>query len=211
MRAGGEVSNAYSVVELFEQRVAEFAGAPYAVAVESCTAAIFLCCKFLEVDKLSIPIEIPARTYCSVPMAILHAGGRVRFTDREWSGVYALDPLPLYDSAKRFHRSMYTAGFHCLSFHTKKLLNIGRGGMILTDNERAVTWLRRARYDGRDGKPYGQEVIRQLGWNMYLTPEQAARGLMLLDALPEQLPDQQETYGDLRQMPVFQQGAERAA
>ena len=192
--------NAYGVVEEFERRVAEFAGAPYAVAVESGTAALFLPCKYLDVGT----VTIPARTYISVPMAIIHAGGHVKFEDYPWQGVYQLKPYPIWDGAKRFRRGMYQGGFHMLSFHIKKHLDIGRGGMILTDDAQAVTWFKKARYDGRSGKPYNEERVDMLGWNLYMTPDQAARGLMLMDLVAPDLPDQLEDYPDLRQMPVFQ-------
>ena len=123
--------------------------------------------------------------------------------DRKWRGVYQLSPYPIFDGAKRFRRGMYEGGLHCLSFHTKKILNIGRGGMILTDDADAVRWLKRARYDGREEKHYGSGEITTLGWHVYMMPDQAARGLYLLDQLQDNTPDQEEDYPDLRSMPVF--------
>ena len=164
------MGNAFSVVAQFEAAMAEYAGAPYAVAVDCCTNAIFLCCKWLRVGE----VRIPAQTYASVPMAVIHAGGTATFEDRPWQGSYQLAPYALWDGAKRMRRSMYHSGLHCLSFHAKKRLAIGRGGMILTDDAAAVRWLRRVRYDGREGLPYAQERIDMLGWHCYMTPEQAA-------------------------------------
>ena len=201
--------NAFTIVEEFERRVADFTGAPHAVAVDCCTSALFLCC--VRLDVRTTPVRVPCRTYVSVPMAVLHAGGWVEFEDREWSGIYDLSPYPIWDAAKRFRRHLFaeiwTSGprYVCLSFHVKKHLPIGRGGMILTDDVEAASWFRRARYDGRRGVPYRHEVITQLGWHMYMTPEQAARGLYLLDVLPDDYPpDLTEDYPDLRLQPVFQ-------
>lgn len=191
--------NAYGVVAEFERRVAEYAGSTFAVAVDCCTHALFLSLKYLNQPQT---ITIPAKTYVSVPAAIIHAGYQVAFEDIDWSGVYPLSPLPIIDGAKRFRRGMYEGGLHCLSFHVKKPIDIGRGGMILTDDPDAVAWLKRARYDGREGRPYPQEQINMLGWHMYMTPEQAARGLTLLDVYTDQ-PDQTEDYPDLRQFEVF--------
>lgn len=193
--------NAYSVVEQFEQRVAEFSGAPYAVAVESCTAAIFLSLMFCNVKDNWI--QCPAKTYVSVPMQILHAGAKIMWTDEAWTGIYRLKPYPVFDGAKRFRKDMYEGGFHCLSFHVKKHLPIGRGGMILLNDNRAAEWLRRARYDGRRGYPHHNEPVEQMGWNLYMEPTAAARGLMLLDLIEPGLPDQIEDYRDLRNDPVF--------
>lgn len=189
---------AFEVVTAFEKRVAEYAWAEHAVAVQDCTIALFLCCKFKKVKD----VHIPAKTYLSVPMAIRDAGGTPVFEDREWKGIYELAPYKIWDGAKRFKKGMYAGGLHCLSFHAKKHINIGRGGMILTDDANAADWLRKARYTGRAGKPYPQEVIETHGWNCYMTPEQAARGLELLDNYQEQ-PDQEEDYPDLRLQPVF--------
>ena len=194
--------NAFDIVTEFERKVAAFAGSRYGVAVDSCTSALFLACKYLNVKEATIP----ARTYISVPAAIIHAGGSVRFEDIAWSGAYELKPYPIVDSAKRFRASMYKDGFHCVSFHAKKLLPIGRGGMILTDDVKAAQWYRQARHDGREGgKAFMDERIEFLGWNCYMTPEQAARGLHLLEGLRLDLPDLYDPYPDLREMPVFRQ------
>ena len=94
----------------------------------------------------------------------------------------------------------------CLSFHIKKLLDIGKGGMILTDDKTAVEWFKQARYEGRHEVPYKEDDITMLGWNMYMTPEQAARGLALMQNYPENVPDQIELggYRDLREFTIFQ-------
>lgn len=195
--------NAFGVVDEFERRVAEYAGAKYGVAVDCCTSAIFLCLKYCRVSE-GPAVRVPARTYVSVAMQVLHAGGMLTLEERDWRGVYQLEPYPIFDGAKRFRRGMYRSGLHCLSFHTKKILNIGRGGMILTDDADAVRWLKLARYDGREEKHYGASEISTLGWHVYMTPDQAARGLAILDTLPEDNEDQVENYPDLRSMPVFQ-------
>ena len=139
-------NNPYKIVQMFEEEVADYVGSPYAVSVDSCTNALFLVCKYLKVKE----VTIPSKTYLSVPQSIIHSGGEVVFdTTKEtndWSGIYQLKPYPIYDSAKRFTSEMYIPNsFMCLSFHIKKHLKIGKGGMILTDNEDAVKWFKKAR------------------------------------------------------------------
>lgn len=193
-------SRAFSVVDSFEEALAEYAGSRTAVVVQSGTAALFLSCVYQNVGK----VFIPARTYISVPSAIIHAGGQVGFQDYEWQGAYWLDPYPILDSALRLQRDMYHGGYVCLSFHARKHLKIGRGGAILTDDLEAADWFRKARFDGRTGSiPFAEDQVEFLGWNMYMTPEQAARGLQLLEALPDLNPDISNKYPDLRTMPVF--------
>lgn len=195
--------NAYGIVAEFERRVEAFAGAPHAVAVDCCTTGLFLSLKYARAHR----VTVPARTYVSVPMAVLHAGAALSFRDYDWRGIYELEhdgDLKVWDGAKRFRKGMYAGGLHCLSFHLKKHLPIGRGGMVLCPNADAAAWLRSARYDGREGKPYDQERVTMMGWHAYMTPEQAARGLALLDVLPSDAPpDLTEDYPDLREMPVF--------
>jgi len=193
----------WKIVEMFEENVAEYCGSKYAVALDNCTDALLLCCQYFKVKE----VTIPAKTYLSVPQSILNAGGTVKFEDNEWQGTYQLLPYPIYDAAKRFTSNMYIAdSYMCLSFHTKKILKIGKGGMILTNDLEFYKWAKKARYEGRDqGISYHNDSIEICGWNMYMTPEQAARGLTLLQVLPDNNPDQYEEpgYSDLREMLLF--------
>ena len=198
------VHNPYKIVKMFEEEVAAYTGAPYAVSVDSCTNAIFLCCKYRNVTE----VTIPKHTYLSVPMSIIHAGAQVVFEDREWSGAYKLEPYPIFDAAKRFTSDMYIPGaMMCLSFHIKKMLPLGKGGMILTDSKHAVEWLKKARYEGRSEKNYHEDDIDMLGWNMYMTPQQASHGLALMQNYPEDVPDLGENngYRDLSELKVFEE------
>ena len=188
---------------MFEEEVAHYTGASYAVAVDSCTDALFLCCKYLEVKK----VTIPSHTYLSVPQSIIQAGGHVFLNSKRlWEGIYSLDPYNIYDASKRFTSGMYLSGYlMCLSFHDKKILAIGKGGMILTDDKKAADWFKLSRYEGRDSKLYHDDDIKQLGWNMYMTPEQAARGLTLMANMPLHNEDLKEQggYKNLAEFSVF--------
>ena len=198
------IHNPYKIVKMFEEEVADYTGAPYAISVDSCTSALFLCCKYLEVTD----VIIPSKTYLSVPQSIINSGGNVVFdpSTNDWRGVYQLKPYPIYDSAKRFTSEMYIPNsFMCLSFHIKKHLKIGKGGMILTDNEDAVKWFKKARYEGRGEKLYHEDDIDMLGWNMYMTPQQASHGLSLMQNYPVDVPDLDENngYRDLTEFTIF--------
>ena len=52
----------------------------------------------------------------------------------------------------------------------------------------------------RDG--YSVERVTMVGWQAYMTPEKAARGLHLMDYVQDE-PDQVIEYPDLRLAPVF--------
>jgi dTDP-4-amino-4,6-dideoxygalactose transaminase len=202
---------AYKPVSDFEQTIADWCGSKYAVAVESGTAAIFLSLMYyrhMSGVKPGDTIDIPCFTYPSVPCSIIHAGFKPRFVQEDWEGAYQLGYTGIWDSALRFEKGMYDGGLVCLSFHAKKLLPIGRGGMILTDDYEAYKWLKKARFDGRDEVPLGDDELTQLGWNMYMTPEQASRGLMLFDVyknhpkLPLKVSDQ--GYPDLSKFKIYE-------
>lgn len=203
--------NPYVVVEELEKRLANWCGSEYAVAVESGTAAIFLSLMYLNNEKQwsGLPITIPSKTYPSIPCSLIHAGFKVKFADIDWHGEYELAPLNIWDAALRLRKGMYHGGFQCLSFHIKKLLPIGRGGMILLDDKDAYEWLKRARFDGRSPVPLQEDSFTQLGFNMYMEPANAARGIQLFELIRDkELPDlnvEDQKYPDLPKFPIYQQ------
>ncbi len=176
-----EVNDPWDIVDGFEALVADYAGSNYAVAVDSCTNAMFLSLRYLGASG---EITIPKRTYLSVPQLIIHAGCKPKFVEKEWSGIYKLAPFPVIDGATRFRKDMYIKDtYHCLSFHIRKILPIAKGGMILLNDKKAYDWLKLASYEGRDRRvPHDQMPEPTIcGWNMYMPPEQAARGIELFD------------------------------
>ena len=205
--AGYKIDDPRDAVTIFENKIAEYAGSKYAVAVDSCTDSIFLSLKYLKATEM---ITFPSRTYVSAPMAAILAGCDIEFKDFEWSGIYRLDPYPVVDSAVRFTKGMYEKGtLHCLSFQIKKRLPIGKGGMILTDDPEANRWLRVALFEGRHLEvPYDKDEFELIGHNMYMTPEDAARGILLFDQLAEEHPDSctHEDYHDLTTKEIFKSG-----
>jgi dTDP-4-amino-4,6-dideoxygalactose transaminase len=209
IRKGYKIDTPWDVVDIFEKKVAEYAGSKYAVAVDNCTDAMFLCLKYLKCPESPCPIRIPKRTYVSVPMTIHNAGCQYIFENVEWSGLYQLKPYPVYDSALRFTKDMYIQdSFQCLSFHRKKILKLTKGGMILTNDAKAAEWFKTVRSKGRHPHKdtmYTDEVFTEMGWNMYMPPEYAARGLLIFDQLPENNDDAGgfEKYHDLTKQPVF--------
>ena len=202
--------NPYEVIKNFEEIVADYCGAPYAVAVDNATNGLFLCMKYLKVEDQEI--TIPARTFMSVPCAIIHAGNKVNFdqnhpaiVDKKLKGQYRLDPYPIWDSALSFKRNMYIPGeFQCLSFSgPHKFLILGNGGMILTDSEEAYQWLKRAAYFGRNPVDHLIDNFDMLGWNYYMLPEIAARGAVLMLGIKDNNEDLALEYQDLSKYRVY--------
>jgi len=103
---------------------------------------------------------------------------------------------------------MFKKEFEVLSFQIKKTLPIGRGGAILMNDQNAYKWLKKACYDGRDlNIPYDDDRFSELGWHFYMTPEDAARGLILFQKISEFNPPSVERpiyhYSDLSKREVF--------
>lgn len=220
------MKNAFDIVRDFEAALCEYTGAPYAVAVNSCTNALFLALKYYS-DHLYISsdcdgsIEIPKRTYVSVPMQIKLADFNVRFRDEIWEGDYELKPINVWDSARYFTRDMYSEKAYyqtyrqgrtdvrdlkvCVSFHWAKTLGIQQGGAILHADENFDKWARKARFDGRtEGVAPKDDKFDMIGYHMYMSPEIAAEGLVRLMHLPKNnLPLPNDDYPDLSQIELF--------
>lgn len=202
------MKNPYSIVRDFEEGLCEYTGAKFAVTTNSCTMALTLALGWHLRDCIFAgkPIVVPKRTYVSVPMAVIHAGGKPRFTDCGWSGAYRLNPLPVVDSARRFTSGMFIPGqMQCVSFHASKILGDTQGGAILHDDPEADAWLRRARFDGRtEGVAPKDDNFTQIGWHCYMSVDVAARLLMKLRTLPLHNPDlPNDDYPDLSKLEIF--------
>lgn len=175
--------NVHQITKEFEAVLCDYTGAPYCVSVDNQSNALFLSLYYHGIKGRRI--YIPSHTYPSVPQEIIHAGGEVHFENspKELTGAYQLKPTPVIDSALRFTCDMYEEGkFMCLSFTGPyKHLKLGKGGAILTDSTIAYEWFKRARFSGRSEVPYHEDTFDHVGWNFYLMPEIAARGLLLMN------------------------------
>jgi dTDP-4-amino-4,6-dideoxygalactose transaminase len=70
----------------------------------------------------------------------------------------------------------------CISFTGPyKHFKLSKGGAILTDDFDAYSWFKRARYSGRRECSYHEDNFDMLGWNFYMMPELATRGLLLMN------------------------------
>ena len=202
----------YNITKDFEQSLCDYTGAPYAVTIDNQSNALFLALMYENIKGQTI--KIPSRTYPSVPCEIIHAGGRVEFKEVEGltlKGAYQLEPTKVWDSALRFTTGMYIPNTHkCISFTGPyKHLKLGKGGAILTDDYDAYKWFKRARYSGRNECSYHDDEFDMLGWNFYMMPEIASRGLLLmnqfyqLDGTPKQNEDLELSYPDLSKFDIY--------
>ena len=201
----------YDITAEFERRLCEYTGAPYAVAIDNQSNALFL--SLIREGIIGKRIGIPSHTYPSVPCEIIHAGGIVDFyySSKVLRGEYRLQGTNVWDSALRFTAGMYRQGqTQCLSFTGPyKHLKLGKGGAILTNSEEDYNWYKRARFSGRNECSYHEDSLDMLGWNFYLLPEIAARGVRdmnqfyNLDGSPKDMPDIELPYPDLSKFPIY--------
>ena len=201
----------HQVTREFEAALCEYTGAKYAVTTTSCTMAILLACAWWAEQSMNpqcMVVSMPRLSYVGVPASILNAGiALVRFRDEDWQGEYRLNPIPVWDSARRFTSGMFRTGMmQCVSFHWSKILGLSQGGAILHDDEEADAWLRRARFDGRtEGVDPKDDQVQYPSWHAYLSPEVAAHGLMKLATLPKHNADlPRSDYPDLSKLKAFQ-------
>jgi len=202
----------YKITEEFEEKLADYTGAKYAITVDNQSNALFLALMYEGVKGMEI--TIPSRTYPSVPCEIIHAGAKVNFSPVEGKtikGAYQLEPTNVWDSALAFTADMYKPGTHmCISFTGPyKHFKLSKGGAILTDSLEAYHWFKRARYSGRRETSYHDDHFDMLGWNFYMMPELAARGLLLInqfyntDGTKKHNADLELPYPDLSKFDIY--------
>jgi dTDP-4-amino-4,6-dideoxygalactose transaminase len=183
----------------FEQELAEYTGAPYAVMTDCCTHAIELCLRHEKPNWISFT----AYTYLSVPMVMHKLGITYDLVNEEWVGEYRFHNTRIWDSARRLERGMYRTGqMQCLSFGRGKPLEIGRCGAILLDDPRAYRVLLEQRYDGRDLSisPWQDQKVFRVGYHYKPTTEEAEKGLELLPTVDER--PKYVSYPDLRDIRI---------
>lgn len=195
----------FEAVSEFEKKIAEFFGAPYAVAVDSCTHGIELCLRYTKETK----INVPKRTYLSVPFLAEKMGLEREWRDENWEDYYTLNygDKRIIDAAVLWRKDSYIPNtFMCLSFQYQKHLSLGRGGIILLDNENDFIALKKMSYDGRiPDMPWREQDIDTVGFHYYMTPETAKLGLEKLQNAIDAKPKQWVVtdWPDLTQMSVF--------
>ncbi len=195
----------FNTVTDFEIKIAKFFGAPYAVAVDSCTHGIELCLRYTKETK----INVPKRTYLSVPFLAEKLGLEREWRDEDWQDYYTLNygDKRIIDAAVLWRKDSYIPNtFMCLSFQYQKHLSLGRGGIILLDNNEDFTILKKMSYDGRlPNIPWRDQNIDIIGYHYYMTPETAQLGLDKLEEAKNTTPRQWTTqdWPDLSLMKVF--------
>lgn len=195
-------NNIFSKVTLFENKVAEWFNAPYGVAVDCCTHGLELCLRYTEAALLSTPVN----TYISVPLIAKKLNIELKWKNSEWKNFYYITDN-IIDAAVLWEKNSYISStYMVISFQFKKHLNLGRGGMILTDNKEAAKELRKMTYDGRTfDRPWSEQDIDTMGYHYYMTPETAKIGVSKLQDAISRKPKlwSYKDYPELTKMKIF--------
>lgn len=200
----------FSDIRRFEEALAEFTGAPYAIMTDCCTHALELCFRYSKTTSTTFT----PYTYLSIPMLMYKLG--INFTyyndnlphRQQWVGEYKFEFTRIWDSARRLEKDMYRVGqMQCLSFGHTKPLHIGRGGAILLDDKQAYDAIIQMRYDGRDLtiSPWETQKTFRIGYHYKPTPEEAVQGLALLEGIKLDRPAPIAVeYPDLRKITIVE-------
>ena len=192
----------FNTIKEFEVKIAEFYGAPYAVAVDCCTHGIELALRYTKVKEM----RSPHRTYISIPFLAKKLNISLQWVPFEWNNFYYVTDN-IIDGAVLWEKDSYIPNtFMCISFQFRKHLSLGRGGIILCDNKEAASELKKMSYDGRlPDTPWRGQNIDTMGYHYYMTPETAELGLSKLDNAINTSPNKWsiEDWPDLTKMKIF--------
>ena len=170
-------------VKEFEEKFAEYTGAKYCVALNSCTAALFLSYQWYKKKYGIKKVLCPSLTFAATVTEIIHAGLEPVFGDVDPITMCLVDPIDtdydaiatvhltgnkaftpttvpvVEDSAHRIERGQCknNPNLVCFSFYATKNLSMGEGGAICTNDEEAYNWFKQARHHG----------ISKGGWDRY--------------------------------------------
>ena len=193
----------FNIVKEFEEKIADFYGAPYGVSVDACTHGIEICLRYVGANE----IVVPKRTYLSVPMLANKMNLELKWKDEDWRDYYEIGNTGVYDAAVLWRENSYIPkSFMCISFQFQKHLSLGRGGIILTDDKEARDELKKMSYDGRTpDKPWREQNVTTMGYHYYMTPETAKKGLDKFEEAKKTKPRKWllEDWPDLTKMDVF--------
>ena len=192
----------FELVSNFESELADFFGSKYAIVLDSCTHGVELSLRYTNAKEISVP----KHTYISIPFLANKLDIKLNWKDENWVDYYYLTDNVI-DAAVLWKRNSYIPGtFMSISFQFQKHLSLGRGGVILTDDQDAALELKKMSYDGRlPNIPWREQDIEIFGYHYYMTPEIAKIGLDKLQKAIETKPKQWvvSDWPDLTNMKIF--------
>lgn len=195
--------NNFLILEQFEKKLSDFFGSPFAVVVDSCTHGIELALRYTNSTK----IYCPKRTYLSIPFLSEKLKIDLEWRDENWQDYYYLTDSVI-DAAVLWRKNSYIPNtFMGISFQYQKHLSLGRGGVLLLDDEIAAKQIKKMSYDGRlPNIPWREQDIDTIGYHYYMTPETAKLGIDKFEEATKTEPKKWTVsdWPDLTKMKIFQ-------
>ena len=152
----------------------------------------------LTLDPAAVARAITPRTKAIIPV---HVSGRAADMQTILALAQARGLRVVEDAAEAFlskhqGRSLGTWGqLGCFSFSPAKLITMGQGGAVVTNDEALHTRLRELKDQGRPVRGTGGDDLHvSVGFNFKLTNLQAAVGLGQLASIQERLATMRRTY-----------------
>lgn len=189
-------------VKEFEEKFAESVGAKYAVATNSCTSALDIAVRVVDLGET---VSVSPFTFVSSALCILNAGKKVKFVDIDEDSkctpqadiqiMYAGNQFGtglIYDMAHS-GGSTHKGEVSCWSFHAVKNLPTGDGGMLTTNDPeiyrraKALSWcgIDKSTFDrSKNGYSWDYD-IKEVGMKANMNDLTAAIGLCQLKKLKE--------------------------
>lgn len=216
------IQDNFDFIIIFEEKLAKYTGFKYACCVDCCTNGILISLELLNhlniIDKTTIKLGITKYTYMSVPMTLKNNNWNVYLINNKWKKFYRIQNTNVVDAATDFHENMIRDynedDIVCVSFQQKKRLSLGRGGVILTNNQIYYDILKRLVYDGRNSFISDRYEIKNnpndilCGYHCYMEPDKACQGILKLNQiniLPSYKKHSWKEYEDLTKLNFFKQ------
>lgn len=219
-------------VEAFENAVAKYLGVKYAVAVSSCTAALYLALRAIGVSPCDSVI-VSDFTFPATANVVVHCGANPVLADIELA-TFTLEParleeligpltsaillvhpfglaanlnpimkiankrgIPVINDAAcslgTSYRGKHISDFGavtCFSFHPRKIVTTGEGGMAVTNNQSIADTIRCLRNHGQS-----EGNFKFFGFNYRMSDVHAAIGLIQFERLNGLIEKRREIAG----------------
>lgn len=230
----GWVTQGPKVAE-FEQLVADYVGAKYAVATTSATTALFLSFYIYGIGR-GDEVIVPSFSFIATANVIVHVGAKPVFVDidprtynldpgkaekaitKKTKAVLAVDQVGLPCDLGAIHKiarkykllviedaacalgSEYKGKrigsiteLTCFSFHPRKLITTGDGGIITTNNKKLAERARLLRHQGMEvsdvarhkATKVAHEKYPEIGFNFRMSDLEATVGVEQMKKLPK--------------------------
>ncbi len=131
------------ITDIFEKEICKFTNCKYSILFSNPYDCIFLSLKYFGIEEeISIPSRVDSLIIDSIKRSRCSVSFHDKFTGGKWEGIYQLKPTPIWDSTSRFTKNMYIKDtIQVISFQSDKIVPIGKGGAVLTDNIDIYKWM----------------------------------------------------------------------